>query len=191
MNSIKEGSLTFEFPDNWQASKFDDWQFYRKQFMKIAEAKIACSKCGSPLKCSKCGSDRVAGNMGIDILALDTQSQCWLIEIKDYRTSTRSNTSDLADEVALKVRDTLAALLAARVNANDPGERSMAARAAKCESIRVVLHLELPPERSRRGVNKNTQAALTMKLKQLVKSIDPHPLIVNCDPTGNLDWMVN
>ena len=30
MTEIKEGDLTFSFPDPCQASKYDDWSFYRK-----------------------------------------------------------------------------------------------------------------------------------------------------------------
>ena len=128
MPPITEGRLTFGFPDGWRAAKFDEWSFYRNQFQKVGNVSISCSdqKCEGELRCVKCGKTRVAGIKAIDILAVETGSQCWLIEIKDYRREPRTKTIDLADEVALKVRDTLAALVAAQVNANDADEKAMA-----------------------------------------------------------------
>ena len=49
--------------------------------------------------------------------------QTCLIEVKDYRFHPRTKPIPLCDEVALKVRDTLAGLAAARVNVNVPLEQ--------------------------------------------------------------------
>ena len=49
----------------------------------------------------------------------------------------------------LKVRDTLAGLVAAQVNANEQIERDFAKEALKKKRIRVVLHLEQPIHTSR------------------------------------------
>src|SRR2546425_1163608 len=95
MPSITEGALTFQFPDGWQATKFDDWRFYRNQFQKVCGAKA------------------------IDMLVIASDHCMWVIEVKDYRVHPRTKTIALPDEVACKVRDSLAALVAARVNAND------------------------------------------------------------------------
>ena len=49
-----------------------------------------------------------------------------LLEVKDYRTSSRTKVIDLADEIAIKVCDSLAARLVAAMGANDEKERSFA-----------------------------------------------------------------
>lgn len=61
MNAIVEGSLAFRFPDNCQASKYEDWAFYRNQFQAIAK-----------------------GSKAVDFVCV-TDAACWLVEIKDYR----------------------------------------------------------------------------------------------------------
>lgn len=35
MPAINEGQLTFQFPVNWEASKYDDWSFYLNQFQSV------------------------------------------------------------------------------------------------------------------------------------------------------------
>ena len=96
--SIAEGALTFTFAADAEASKYDDWSFYRNQFQQ------------------GCFTD----NKAVDLLC-ELNRSAWLIEVKDYRAHARTKAVDLADEVAIKVRDTLAGLVAARVGANDPG----------------------------------------------------------------------
>src|SRR5207249_5998262 len=62
MPSITEGALTFQFPNDWQTTKFDDWSFYRNQFQKV------------------CG-----GTKAIDFLTIGPDLCLWAIEVKDYR----------------------------------------------------------------------------------------------------------
>jgi len=50
MPSITEGKLHFDFPENWQVTKYDDWVFYKNQFGKLQD-----------------------GLKAIDILAIDTE----------------------------------------------------------------------------------------------------------------------
>ena len=123
MTHITEGLLRFEFPNDWTASKFDEWRFYRKQFIRIGNA---VSTCGA------CSNQRDAGVKAIDILAIGPGSVCWQIEIKDYRRTKTSNFLFLADEVAIKVRDTLACLAAARLNATESDEKRTAQKALRC-----------------------------------------------------------
>ena len=61
MTEIEEGDLTFSFPDQCQATKYDKWVFYRNQFQPVA------------------GSSKA-----VDMLCLANDA-VWLIEIKDYR----------------------------------------------------------------------------------------------------------
>ena len=167
MPSITEGALTFHFPDGWQATKFDTWSFYRNQFQRV------------------CG-----GTKAIDILAIDSDSRLWVIEVKDYPEYPRTKTIDLANEVACKVRDSLAALVAASVNANDTDEKELSRAALACNQIRVVLHLEQPKHHSKLFPRVYNLANVTQNLKQLIKAIDPHPQVMETGGLGNPGWSV-
>ena len=91
MPTIAEGQLTFDFPDSWRASKFDEWSFYRNQFQQVCN-----------------------GTKAVDILAVEPRACFWAIEAKDYRRHQRTKAINLADEIAEKVRDSVAALVTAR-----------------------------------------------------------------------------
>jgi hypothetical protein len=190
MPTITEDRLQFDFPAGWQVSKFDDWSFYRNQFSRLAEATIPCSSCEKPLECASCHAKRVAGTKGIDILAIDPSSVCWKIEVKDYRSTRVTNFQFLADEVALKVRDTSACLPAARINANDITEKKMARSALSCSKIRIILHLEQPASHSSLNNPKGQRANVQQRLKQLLKAFDPHPQVVSMADPNKYSWSV-
>jgi len=154
MSGLKEDTLRFEFTND-NAGKYDDWSFYQNQFKNSCE-----------------------GNKAVDFVYVDND-QTWLIEVKDYRRHRRTKPSDLADEVALKVRDTLAGLVAAKLNANDNAERQLARRALQKARLRIVLHLEQPKNPSKLFPKLADPATLLLKLKQKVKAIDPHPCVVD------------
>jgi hypothetical protein len=166
MPAIKEGALTFQFPDGWRVTRFDRWSFYRSQFQKVCGAKA------------------------IDILAIASNHCVWAIEVKDYRRHPRTKTIELTDEIACKVRDSLAALVAARINANDPEEKAISNAALACNRIRVVLHLEQPAKRSKLFPRAIDPAQVTQKLRQLLKAIDPHPQVVTSGRLGDVGWSV-
>ena len=130
MMVILEGNLAFTFPGGWRASKYDDWSFYRNQ------SNSCCS-----------------GSKAVDILGCPPSAHAvdnvWLVEVKDYRANVRTKPSELSDEVAWKVRDTLAGLMVASMRANDLGEKRFARSCLKSSAIRVVLHLEQPRRHSR------------------------------------------
>ena len=155
MTEIREGDLTFSFPDHCRAGKYDDWSFYRNQFQSVA-----------------------GGSMAVDVLCL-ADDVAWLVEIKDYRQHPRTKPSDLCDEVAQKVRDTLSGLAAASANANDPDEKTLACRALAMRRWRVALHIEQPsvPSRLRRWAV--DPASVKSKLRKGLKAIDAHPAIVD------------
>ncbi len=167
MPTIIEGSLTFAFPPNWQASKFDGWSFYRNQFQQA------------------CG-----GSKAIDFLAIDPGVCLWNIEVKDYRQHPRTKTIKIDDEIAVKVRDTLAVLVAAKANANDSDEKAFAGAALLCPRLRVVLHLEQPAKHSKLHPRAINPANVLQKLKQLIKAIDPHPLVVEMGQMRGVSWSV-
>lgn len=167
MPTIAEGQLTFAFPSRWQTSKLDEWSFYEKQFQKV------------------CG-----GAKAVDVIAVNAQACFWIIEVKDYRRNPRTKTIDLAEEVALKVRDSLAALVAAQFHATDAAERSLASAALRCRGLRVVLHLEQPRKHSKLFPRAIDPAAVRQRLKQLLKAIDPHPLVTELNRMNGVPWTV-
>jgi hypothetical protein len=168
MPSISEGQLTFHFPNGWQASKFDEWSFYRNQFQRV------------------CGGARA-----VDILAVEHNACFWKIEVKDYRQHRRTKTIELPEEVAIKVRDSLAALVSARANANDADEKALARAALLCGRLRVVLHLEQPTKHSKLFPRAIDPAKVQQRLKQLIKAIDPHPLVLERNRMNGVAWTVN
>ena len=168
MTTIVEGSLTFRFPDNCLASKYDDWTFYQKPFQSVANSQA------------------------VDIVCVE-KGVCWLVEIKDYRKHPRTKTIDIDQELAVKVRDTLAGLAAAAKNANDGSQRELAKKAlAGNRRWRVVLHLEQPSTPSRLRPKPIDPASLLKKLRgKNLKAVDAHPVI--CDrntPARCAPWTV-
>ena len=155
MTEIREGALTFSFPDQCEAGKYDDWSFYRNQFRSVA-----------------------GGSKAVDVLCL-AHDVAWLVEIKDYRQHPRTKPSDLCDEVAQKVRDTLSGLAAASANANDADEQAFARRALAKRRWRVALHLEQPNVASRLRPIPVDPTSMEKKLFQVLKAIDAHPAIVD------------
>ncbi len=166
MKTIIEGSLAFDFPDTWLATKYDQWAYYRRQFQSL------------------CG-----GTKAVDILAVRPNFYFYVIEIKDYRIELRQKEMELAQEVAEKVRDTLAALFAARFVANNDDEREFADRSVKATRIVVILHLEQPARPTRLHPIEDT-TKLEQKLRQLLRAIDPHPRIARSADGNRFGWNV-
>ncbi|MCD4726225.1 MAG: hypothetical protein K8R46_01070 [Pirellulales bacterium] len=190
MPTIIEKQLKFEFPNNWEATKFDEWSFYRRQFQKLGSARLNCSQCEASIRCAECKNRNVAGTKGVDFFAIEPGSICWHVEVKDYRKTRKSNFVFLADEVALKVRDTLACLVVAQINANDDGEKQIAKDAVRSSRHRIVLHLEQPTTGRSFHSTKTRLANVLQRLMQLVKSIDPHPLVVDMTMLDKVGWTV-
>lgn len=160
--------LNFDFPDDWQVSKYDGWSYYRNQFARMWN-----------------------GIKSLDLLAVDPAKTTWLIEVKDYRVNPRTKPSDLGEEVAHKVFDTLAAILPAKIHANDMSEKQMCRVIAASRGLRVVLHLEQPEKHSKLRPRAINPADLKQKIRQLLKPVDAHPLVVEMASTGALGWNVS
>ena len=166
---MTEGVLNFDFQtdDGSLLSKYDEWRFYRHHFCKIAE-----------------------GIKAVDFIYIDKSQRCtWLIEVKDYRhpQTEKIKPSELADAVALKVRDTLAGLVAAKYNAIDVNEKQFSQHALEMSEIRVVLHLE--QVLAKRYIE---PADILTKLKQKLKAIDAHLKVVNKDNLkSDMRWVVS
>ena len=167
MTEIREGDLTFSFPDHCRARKYDKWVFYRNQFQSVA-----------------------GGSKAVDILCLEDDA-AWLVEIKDYRKHPRTKSIALCDEVAIKVRDTLSGLAAASANANDADEQAIARRALARRRWRVALHLEQPNVASRLRPRAIDPASMKSKLGKGLKAIDAHPTVVDRRrPHPGIPWTV-
>lgn len=120
MPVITEEKLVFTFPDDWLVEKYDDTEFYRKDFQ------------------------RLQGTKCVDIVAFAPHAESlWLIEARDYRFYPRSKTIDLFTEVAHKVRDTLASLYVAQKRTGTSIHR-FAELAGQKPILRVALHIEQP-----------------------------------------------
>ncbi len=160
--------MTFAVPAPAIISAYDRWAFYRNQIGLVPGAKA------------------------VDLLIID-QSTAYLVEVKDYRRDrvtgqprSRSKPSELHVETAQKVLASLGGMLAAERLARDDGERSVASAVCRASAFRVVLHLEQP---SGSGAIFNP-ANIQIKLRSILKGIDPHARVVSKRDTSRLPWSV-
>ena len=167
MIRVEVDSLVFSFPDDWAVSKYDDWSFYRDHFAKIRN-----------------------GIKAIDVLAVDPGGVAWFIEAKDYRVNTRTKPSELSDEVARKVLDSLAALLPAQLNAVEAEEQRLASKVLRASRLRVVLHVEQPKKHSPLRPRAIDPADVEQKLRRLLRPIDAHPKVTENGAMRGVPWQV-
>ncbi len=121
MIRLVEQKLEHTFEAEWTASKYDEWPFYRKHF-QWSWAKDE------------------PGNKSVDFVAIDPAGDSlWLIELKDYRLYQREKEIPLPDEIAFKVRDSLAGLFAAAKHDAHHAHAADAQRSLQAKRIRVVL----------------------------------------------------
>jgi len=168
MQRFNVDGLNFDFPDNWQVSKYDDWSFYRNQFIKMRD-----------------------GIKSLDLLAVDPDKTAWLIEARDYRVYPHTKPSDLGEEVAHKVFDTLAAIIPAKIYATNPDEKQLARAVSASRKLRVILHLEQPKKHSKLRPQAINPADVQQKIRRLLKPVDAHPLVVEMKSMGRLAWQVS
>lgn len=168
MTTICEGNLEHRFPADWTASKYDEWPYYRNHFER-----------------------GFGGCKAVDFVAQDPQDRLWLVELKDYRVYPRTKPSEIAAEVAVKVRDSLAGIFAAAKWHSDHLRAQDARRHLGAKKIRVVLHLEQPQRDSKMFPQVGELSKIQQQLKQLVKSVDPHPLVINLRSPQGLPWSMD
>ncbi|MBU0908191.1 MAG: hypothetical protein KKA54_04145 [Proteobacteria bacterium] len=151
---LDEKSLRFLFQEGWRVLKYDDSSFHRNQFQAFA-----------------------GGSKAVDFVAVSADDkEVWLIEVKDYRQQPRAKSVSVFDEVAAKVRATLAGLATARVRANDTDECEFADLAMHGSRIRVALHLEQPQKTSRLRPQVIDPASSYQKMRQAMRAVDPHAI---------------
>lgn len=167
MTAIREESVVWTFPPGWAARKFDGAGYQHNQFAHVA-----------------------GGSQAVDITALDPAgTTLWLIEAKEYVKGRRgADKVPLPFEIAAKVRDSLACIFAASIRA--VGEEKNSARAyLAAANLRVVLHLEqrvAPPAMLQPAYD---PADVQAKLKQLLRAIDPHPIVMSTQsPAAAVAW---
>ncbi|MDP3859780.1 MAG: hypothetical protein Q8Q73_18625 [Stagnimonas sp.] len=163
MTRLTEGRLAHVFPAGWIAWKCDDASYYRNHFQSFA-----------------------GGAKSVDFAAVGPENDpaLWLIELKDYRAAPRTKPSDLFDELALKVRDTLACLLATASNSGMHPEVDQARAACKAGRVHVVFHLEQPRTPSKLFPQVVDPKDVKDKLKQKLRAVDPHPVWGNSAELG-------
>lgn len=168
MTIIQEGTLQFTFNAPAEACKYDGWSFYRSQFQDGCYSR----------------------NKAVDLLCY-SGTDAWLIEVKDYRLHARTKAVNLADEIANKVRDSLAGLVAAQMRASSADERQFARRMLRTTNIRVVCHVEQPAKTSRLRPQAIEPDKLKGQLRQRLKAIDPHPMVMDAASVPlNVPWRV-
>lgn len=166
MTTIEEGSLCFTFPDGWRASAYDKWPYYQNQFR-----------------------DSCGGSKAVDIVALGPDNRLWLVEAKDYRQHPRTKPIELWDEIARKMRDTLAGLFCAKIEPAHANHGD-ATNAFGATRLRVILHLEQPATHSKLFPRVFDPEKVRQKLRTMVKPIDAHPLVVELNNLAGVPWQV-
>lgn len=127
--TIDEENLRFRFDDRWVVIKYDDHRDYVERIKHLPETKA------------------------VDFVALVDERFFYFIEVKDFRGHRIENRDrvlgdGLAIEVAQKVRDTIAGIVAAHHCGNiEVWERFIECLTSSRTPVRVLLWLEddLPP----------------------------------------------
>lgn len=175
MLTLQVDSFQFTFAPTVAAQCYDQWQHYTAVW------------------------NATGGQKGMDVVAVEIASApvtTWLIEAKDFRVITDppkpSHIGGLAQTVADKATHTLAGLADAAVNAVVASEKDHATSALAALAKRVVLHLEPHAGPYSALFPAGFPASVLQKLKQLVKAIDPNPLVLNIanTPASGVPWTV-
>lgn len=122
--TFDEGFLKFVFDDGWAVVKYDEHPDYRERIRNLPETKA------------------------VDFAAIGPGNALFLIEVKDFRghrieNRHRLRDDDLAIEVAQKVRDTIAGIIAAHHRGNVAEWERFARRLLSLDPpVRVLLWLE-------------------------------------------------
>lgn len=106
MKTFEEGTIAFHFEDRWRVEKWDACRAYVDGVGKLTGELT-----------SSAGVKRAEGTKAVDFVGVLDDEVLYLLEVKDFRghriENQRRQESELALEIGLKVRDTLAGLTAA------------------------------------------------------------------------------
>ena len=158
--TINEKLLRFRFDDTWAVIKYDDHRDYLERIRHLPETK------------------------GVDFVAVLDERLLYFIEAKDFRghrieNRARVKDGELAIEVAQKVRDTIAGIVAAHHRGStEEWSRFIECLTNSVNPVRVLLWLEddLPP--GPRGRRHNQASVVTDRLKQHLSWLTPRVFVV-------------
>jgi hypothetical protein len=173
---VIDKTLTFDFTPGTDAEIYDQW-IHTVKYQRINQ-----------------------GQKAVDIVAMDTNlppNLVWLIEAKDYRVlhspPKPGNLTGLPATVAHKAQDSIAGLADAAVSATVHHEKQYASRAISSGIRRVVLHLEPHIGPQTALFPAGFSSLVLQRLRQLVRHIDPNPLVLNIATTlaSQVPWQVS
>ena len=169
MPTLQVDRLTFLFTATVTAQCYDKWQHYSAVW------------------------NAAGGQKAVDVVAVEgpvPPTVTWLIEAKDFRIINiasppkPSNIGGLPQQVFGKVTDSIAGLRDAVLNAADASEKGHASNAIAAPAVRIVLHLEPHVGPHTALFPTGFAASVLQGLRQLVKAIDPNPLVLNIANTA-------
>lgn len=158
-----DDTLTFAFPDGFQAVKWDESKTHRA-LLNTWQFACACEQCPSrrcspkhrDASCEKGANCRVRSRDGlkaVDLVCL-REDELYLLEVKDFNRSHQSKVQDLNDDsglshyvvsIAKKFRDTLFSLWIGGSVAWDSDEMRFAEQCRRSSrQIYFVFHCERP-----------------------------------------------
>ncbi|MEY4243342.1 MAG: hypothetical protein RLZZ245_927 [Verrucomicrobiota bacterium] len=165
--AYQEDRIRFEFPDGWEVLRPEKASYYTRRFQSFA-----------------------GGCKEMDFILFDPVNRVlWFLEVKDYTTNPRIKKQCVFEEIAEKIRDSLALLLAGSVR-EDPsngGVRSFMDVCAIPNAIKIVLHLEQPLKPSKMFPGVKIEADATQKLRAKVKAVDPRARVSSTSST-DMEW---
>ncbi|MHC5538328.1 hypothetical protein ACYOEI_08875 [Singulisphaera rosea] len=159
--TFEEGFLTFVFDDEWLAVKYDEHPDYRGRIRNLPETKA------------------------VDFAAIGSGNALFLIEVKDFRghrieNRDRLRDDDLAIEVAQKVRDTIAGIIAAHHRGNVADWERFAQRLLSTDPpVRVLLWLEEDIHAGPLGRSENRASVLVDRLKRHLRWLTTKVFVTN------------
>ena len=169
MTFLTVGLLQFNFPFGWQAEKYDETTHYVHHVQSLANSKA------------------------VDIVALSPapHASIWLIEVKDYRAHPRAKDLDFFEEIACKVRDTLAGLLLARQRPQAGPIHLLSMALNPDAQVRVAVHLEQTRKPSKLRPAVTDRANHRLKLRQVLRAVDTKAEICERETMpGAVGWRV-
>lgn len=160
MPSFNEGHLRFEFDDSWVAVKYDEHRDYRESI------------------------GHLAGTKAVDFVAIHSDSQLYLVEIKDFRGHRIENRDRLKEgaiaiEIGQKVRDTIAGIVAAHHRGNAEWGRAVRRMGCGEEPVRVLLWLEQDLPRGPQGRRENQASVLMHELRRKLRWLTTKVLAIS------------
>ena len=186
MTTYAEGALLFDFGGGWIVEKYDDHHGYRQGIERLKDR--AQLDVGGRVHALELGTKAV------DFVGL-WANEVHFIEVKDFRghrieNKQRIRDGDLAVEVAVKVRDTIAGIVGARQRPGGGTWRPYVDALARGGRPRVCLWLEedtMGPRAIERG---HPGIALQRDLQERLAWLAPRVLVRSCAHEAPMSGLV-